>query len=494
MADTLAPARFRPSPSSSHVTRATVVVLLVAVAAGAAIARGILLVAAVLVVPVVLLAAFPNTERLGRVLTVGGFVAVAAISDTVGNDPGVQQGGVEFSPLKWLCYGLLLTGTLLLLLPAGRPAVPLRLPQVAILGYLLASGIGAALGPDPTLFVLRWAQVGLPFAAALAWWRRRGSSGVLVTAVLVAAAGHVLAAGVSLALGRSYLTGAAASETLAVEGARLGGVVHPVLLAFSAAVVAAWALWLILTLPPRRAVLGYAALPLAGLALGFSRGRTGFLAVLGMLIAVGVVARRRQREAHQNVDPRVFFVVALCLSLLVFSTTIAGWFVRGNATEVRTLTNRTRLWQASIELVADRPVFGAGPGLLRSGEVADKLRDKVGFVGHAHNALLDACLAGGLVGGGFWLLGFIATGRSLVRRRAPADRFPALFPCLWAGLAVWGVVEGNLSGFGFSWFLFLALTVAVPATDHRGRRRRHSETRPGADLAIPSLRVIARPR
>lgn len=493
----MAPRRFRPplAALSSHVTRATVVVLLVAVAAGAAIAWGIPLVAGVLVVPVVLLAAFPNTERLGRVLTVGGFVAVAAISDTVGNDPGVQQGGVEFSPLKWLCYGLLLTGTLALLLPVGRPAVPLRLPQIAVLGYLGCSAVGAVLGSNPALFLLRWAQVSLPLAAALAWWRRRGSSGTLVTAVLMAAAGHVLAASISLVLGRSYLSGAAASETLNAEGARLGGVVHPVLLAFSAAVVAAWALWLILTVAPRQAVPGFVALPLAGLALGFSRGRTGFLAVLGMLVAVAVVARRRRREAHVNVDPRVFLVLGACLSVVVFSATIAGWFVRGNASEVRTLTNRTRLWSASIELVTERPVFGWGPGLLRSGEIADEVRDKVGFVGHAHNALLDASLAGGLLGGGLWLLAFIATGRSLVRRRAPADRFPALFPCLWAGLAVWGVVEGNLSGFGFSWFLFLALTVAVPATDHRKRRRRRPPARAGVDVVpLSSPHLIAGPR
>jgi O-antigen ligase len=411
-----------------------------------------------------LLAAFPRSERLGSVLVFAGFVAVAAISDTVGSDPAVQEADVHFSPFKFLAYGLLLAGTLTLLLPTGRPTARLRLPQFLVLGYLVCSGIGAVLGPEPLLFIFRWLQVGLPFLAAVAWWRRRGSSALLVMAVLVAAGWHVLAASVSLALGRSYLSDGAAADALSGDGARLGGLVHPTLLALSAAVIASWALWLILTRPPRKALAGFVALPFAGMALGFSRGRTGFLALLAMGIIVAAVARRRRRADQYNVDPRMFLVIAVCLLSVVASAGVAGWFVRGNASEVKTLTNRTRLWDATFQLIAERPVLGWGPGLLRSGKVADKVRDQVGFVGHAHNALLDAILAGGLVGGSLWLLGFLAVGRALFRRRAPADDFAAFLPCLWAGLATWGVVEGNLSGFGFSWLLFLALTVAIPAS------------------------------
>jgi O-antigen ligase len=197
------------------------------------------------------------------------------------------------------------------------------------------------------------------------------------------------------------------------------------------------------------------------------------------LVAVLVWWRRHRLQAHRNVDPRLFLLVGVSLAVIVFSTTIAGWFVRGNAGEVRTLTNRTRLWQAAFKLVGQRPVLGWGPGLLRSGEVADRVRDQVGFVGHAHNAMLDACLAGGLIGGTLWLFGFVAVGRALFRHRSPADRFVAFLPCLWAGLAVWGTVEGNLSGFGFSWFLFLALTAAVPAATSRGPRA-GSAPRPAA--------------
>jgi len=405
----------------------------------------------------------PDVERLGKLMVVGGFAAVAAVSDTVGSASGIDGGGLEFSPLKWLAYGLLVGGITCLLLPTGRPVVPLRAPHVLVGVYLLMCGAGALFNPDPGLFLLRWVQVVVPFAALVTWWRRRGSSTALVVAVMAAAGWQVAAALLALARGQTYLSGEGATQAVSETGARLGGLVHPVLLAFSAAAVAAWGLWHVLVGHSRVVAVGLAVLPLAGMTVGFSRGRTGFLAAVGMALAVAILSGRRgTRRSGRTVDPRRFLLIGGALIAVLFFSAIVGWFIRDNARELRTLTNRTRLWKATVELILERPVVGWGPGLLRSGEVAERVEDRVGFVGHTHNALLEASLAGGLVGGLFWLCSFLATGRGLLTRRSEPDSFVAFLPCLWLGLLIWGMSEGNLASFGLTWLLFLALQGALP--------------------------------
>jgi O-antigen ligase len=433
------------------------------VATGTALAAGLPALGLGIAATFLVIALVPDVERLGQLMVIGGFAAVAAVSDTVGGPAGVQGGDLEFSPLKWLAYGLLVGGTVALVLPSARPAMPLRRPHLLLGGYLLACGAGAALNPDPGLFLLRWAQVAVPFVALVAWWRRRGSSTALVVAVLAAAGWQVATALVSLARGQTYLSAEGAGGAVSEAGSRLGGLVHPVLLAFSAAAVAAWALWQVLTGRTRLVVAGLAILPLASLAIGFSKGRTGFLSGVAMVVAASVLSGRRSTgTSSRPVDPRKFLLLTGALLAVLFFSVIVGWFIRDNARELRTLTNRTRLWDATVELIAERPVVGWGPGLLRSGEVADRVEERVGFVGHTHNALLEASLGGGLLGGFLWLWAFMAAGRALVDRRSAADSFVAFLPCLWLGLFVWGIAEGNMAAFGLTWLLLLSLLGALP--------------------------------
>jgi O-antigen ligase len=442
------------------------------IAAALAIGAGLAVVGVGAGVPVVaaailLLIALTPDGSLRRFFVPVGFAGVAVVSDStlapagIGNDASVEVTLVKFVP-----YLVLGFGTVALLFPTGTARFRLRLPHWLVLGYLAATLVGALRNPEQELFVVRWLQVALPFAAMIAWWRSNGASAVLVQAVVVAAAIHVTSALFLFGQGQGY-EGQEAISLLNYERARLGGFVDPVLLAFVAACFGAWAVWRFLEGPLTGVLLLTSVTGASGAAIWLSRGRTGSLAAVAMIVALVVLRGATSQKATSR---KAVLVTAGVVAGLAFSATLVTWFVRGAPEELQNLTGRTRLWEAAFGLVKERPVFGWGPGLLRSGAFALQIEAEVGFVGHAHNALLEATLAGGVVGGVLWLSAFAAGGFLLFKRPAQGDGFANLAKSFWVGLLTWGIVEGNLAGFGFSWLLFLGLLAALPPTPRGGGR------------------------
>lgn len=79
-----------------------------------------------------------------------------------------------------------------------------------------------------------------------------------------------------------------------------------------------------------------------------------------------------------------------------------------------TFTNRTDIWSASVDAIAERPIHGYGWNGVwvdNSLEPTVSLNREIGFrAGHAHNAVLEMLLQGGVIGLGFYLVFFGSVG------------------------------------------------------------------------------------
>jgi exopolysaccharide production protein ExoQ len=100
----------------------------------------------------------------------------------------------------------------------------------------------------------------------------------------------------------------------------------------------------------------------------------------------------------------------VALVLLPFADQIAGLISRSGSTEeISSLTGRTAIWDAALELSAQRPWIGHGYGssvfLLAENE------SMVGFnAGHAHNLFLQLLLTTGWIGVGLFTAAFVSVG------------------------------------------------------------------------------------
>lgn len=466
----LAQAR-RSSPGPGRLTipflrgqgaRPVLLAVAVAMASGATVPLGLPALGLGVAALVLLSSLIPEVQRLGRLLVVTGFAILVGVSDSAIGPSGVSADGFQFSIVKWLPYGLLLVGSAILSLPDSRSRARLRIPHVAVVGWAFVCGLAALANSNPQLSLLRWVQVVVPLVAALTVWRVRGPTRSLIHAVLAGAAWLTLSA-LAMLFGRGLGPQASADSDVAESGFRLGGFVHPGALGLSAALLGLYAIWLIISARRFGIFVGAGIFAVAGLALALSRARTAFLVAATMVAVVAILtAHPKGLPRVRRVDPRVFPLIVVALTLLVGASALAAWFVRGDASQLTTLTGRTYVWSEIAKLIEDRPLLGWGPGVLRSGAVAEEVEERLGFpVRHAHNSLLDAALAGGIPGGALWAVSFLTGGRLAFGNRKTAESAVGLICALWAGLLVWSAVE-SVAGFGLPWLLFLALLAALP--------------------------------
>jgi O-antigen ligase len=208
-------------------------------------------------------------------------------------------------------------------------------------------------------------------------------------------------------------------------------------------------------------VLPWVAFPLAGWALVVSQTRNAWL---GALLGLTVVAVMRA--------PRLLWGLAAVVAVLLI--------VRPEAVTNRlTITDRSSIdryyqWQAGVDMVLDRPVFGQGPGMILAAYPRYRWPEAPNpTTPHLHNNALQIAATRGLpclVFFAWWVLVALATALAEARRareRSPVD-WPAVAAfAVWTAILLAGVFEYNL---GDSEVLMLALLLAsMPFARRRER-------------------------
>jgi len=393
-----------------------------------------------------------GTDATGAVLCVSGFFLAAALSDSFLLPPLADFSGfVEVVPGKVAPYGLMSVGAVLLLTGNRIPVVGgRRLVPFVLLGvYLGAGGLALVMGGQHPGGG-RLAQGAIPLAAA-AILAGQGRGPWLVRTVVAAALWYV-ALGIYV-----WITTGPNIALRSVGLSRLAAYVHPAFTSFAGAVALATAVSVVirarsLTLT----VLWFFVALSAGFVIWASRGRSGFVAAIVMVVLLAL--------HHLWGGPKGRARAAILIISLAAVSLVAGeapwlWFTRMRPDELLTLTGRTDLWRVAGDLVMERPFTGWGPGLLRAGATAQEIRGSLGFGGHAHNALLEAALTAGLPGAMLWLAALLWVGKKLHRdcRLRARDSMATLCFALWGGLVVFSVTESSPAGFGFGWFVLVAL-------------------------------------
>lgn len=217
-----------------------------------------------------------------------------------------------------------------------------------------------------------------------------------------------------------------------------------------------------LALSPRSRVRGaasllpWAAVPLGAWALVVSQTRNAWVGVLAGLVVVAVLRA-----------PKLLFVLAgaLAVLLLLRPAAVQSRLTVRDASTV----DRYYMWQAGVDMILDKPVFGQGPGMIINVYPRYKWPEAPNpRQPHLHNNALQIAATRGLPGFAFfawWVVIVLATALAEARRSAPSWTAVAALGGLVA-LLVAGLFEYNL---GDSEVLLLALLLsALPFAGRRG--------------------------
>jgi hypothetical protein len=151
--------------------------------------------------------------------------------------------------------------------------------------------------------------------------------------------------------------------------------------------------WPNLDVPTRAVLIGLTAVCLAGILVSGSRSAVGATALSVMVLAA---ASARKGAA---VALTIAAVASLAVIVGVGSFGKAEWWQRAPAS----LATRFQYWRSTVQLVADRPLFGAGPGNFQS--IYERYREDLAGeqIADPHNFLMETIASGGLVAGAFLL-------------------------------------------------------------------------------------------
>jgi O-antigen ligase len=292
------------------------------------------------------------------------------------------------------------------------------------------------------------------------------SSGVLMGVVVTATARLAFGRLERPRLGDSWLVGAlvggvAAVAALGVAAPGTGVLPTRVFVAGLAAAGAAVALSGRASVRAAMTLLPWVAAPLGAWALVVSQTRNAWVGVVAGLVVVAVVR-----------TPRLLWGLAAVLAvlLLVRPAAVASRLTVSDASTV----DRYYMWQAGLDMVLDKPVFGQGPGMILTVYPEYRWPEAPNpTTPHLHNNALHVAATRGLPGLAFftwWVVVALATALAEARR-AKAES-PAGWPAVAAlgglvALLVAGLFEYNL---GDSEVLMLALLLtSLPFTRRRER-------------------------
>ncbi len=223
----------------------------------------------------------------------------------------------------------------------------------------------------------------------------------------------------------------------------------------------------------RAAALATVALSIFVMAATLSRGAwLGAAAAVGVFAAVWLLGWRQRKAGATAPTGRWRIGVIVMVSLLAFLLPLATPLGRGFVTRIRevadlnapTTQSRIHLWTAGLDMMADRPLLGAGTdafGVLvpryRTAEFSrlewNATTDK------AHNEAIQIAATQGFVGIAAALLVFFFVTRAILRisrRQGMDDRLGAAVAA--ASLAAWGV--SSATGFSVAATGSLAAVVA----------------------------------
>ncbi len=191
-----------------------------------------------------------------------------------------------------------------------------------------------------------------------------------------------------------------------------------------------------------------------------SQSRTALIALVVALLVSCFTNSRSRRLAAVG--------AALVLVTVSFipevSSEVTDTFTRsGDPNEVLTLTGRTRVWRAAIDVAKDRPIFGHGVGTsppVLTGQIRDGQITWPAL--HAHNAGLQVLVTQGVAGLSLLLF-------SLVRWFTAGNRLTALDPLLWL-VVVGTVTEVLVYRVPSSYFLVLCAVLVFDRADRATTR------------------------
>lgn len=181
---------------------------------------------------------------------------------------------------------------------------------------------------------------------------------------------------------------------------------------------------------------GFVALALPWLALRAARGRgPGPRLAAGAALAAGLGGLALTKSVGALVAAAAGILIALpadrrrvAAAVVLAAALGGGWFLAGRD-DVRAvpggdpLTLRAGNWAAALRMIAERPVFGVGPGAFAT-HYPRAMRPGMNETRHAHNSYLEAA-----AGWGLWILAPVgllvtaAAGAVRARRRDARDRF-----------------------------------------------------------------------
>jgi O-antigen ligase len=292
------------------------------------------------------------------------------------------------------------------------------------------------------------------------------SSGVLMGVVVTAAARLALGHLERPRLRDTWLAGALVAGVAAVAAlgvATPGAGVLPTRL-FVAGLAAAGAAVALSRRDSVRAAttcLPWVVVPLGAWALVVSQTRNAWVGVVAGLVVVTVVR-----------TPRLLWGLAATLAvlLLVRPDAVASRLTVSDASTV----DRYYMWQAGLDMVLDKPVFGQGPGMILTVYPEYRWPEAPNpTTPHLHNNALHVAATRGLPGLAFltwWIVVALAT--ALAEARRAKAEFPMGWPAVAAlgglvALMVAGLFEYNL---GDSEVLMLALLLtSLPFARRRER-------------------------
>jgi hypothetical protein len=290
------------------------------------------------------------------------------------------------------------------------------------------------------------------------------SSGVVMGVVVAAAARLAFGSLARPRLRDGWLVGAllaGVGAVAALSAAGAGTLPTRLFVAVLAAGGAAVALSGRSTVRDAAALLPWIMLPLGGWALIVSQTRNAWVGVGAALVVVAVVRA-----------PRLLWVLAGTLAVLLVlrpAVVTSRLTVRDAST-----VDRYYMWQAGVDMILDKPVFGLGPGMILTEYPRYRWPEAPNpRTPHLHNNALHIAATRGLPGLAFftwWVVVALATAL------AEARRAKAEFPVGWAAVAalgglvallVAGLFEYNL---GDSEVLMLALLLtSLPFSRRRER-------------------------
>lgn len=154
----------------------------------------------------------------------------------------------------------------------------------------------------------------------------------------------------------------------------------------------------------------------------------------------------------------VFFVFIIVLKF----QNLFKWLIDGVLQKWRSLELRMDLWDRTIKLIFDAPIFGHGIKTVLERQIENGFN----FAMHAHNQLLETLYLGGVVNLVLLIIIIVTTGRRLYKHRNL--RSSMIISIAFLGWCVATLVEPFTTSFLMG--MFVLGYNSIPAADKNGPR------------------------